>query len=211
LGKRNELLLGTKKISGTASHVFKNRVLHHGTLLFSSRIGALGKSLKVSKGRFDDRAVKSIPSPVTNISPFIVDKLSIEDFLSYLRQHILDSVKGSEKYQYNKQDIDQISGLRDSKFSTWEWNFGYSPRYQFNKSLKFRDGVITLHMNVEKGVIREVNIEGDFIGPKDIHGLEDLLVGTIHDPATLRLRLATVDVKEYITGLENEQLLSGLF
>ncbi|MCK5693684.1 MAG: lipoate--protein ligase family protein, partial [Bacteroidales bacterium] len=68
LGKRNELLLKGLKISGTASHVFKQRVLHHGTLLFSSEMGKLSAALKSDKERFTDRAVKSVRSRVTNIS-----------------------------------------------------------------------------------------------------------------------------------------------
>lgn len=33
---RNDLLIDGKKISGNAEHVHRNRVLHHGTLLFDS-------------------------------------------------------------------------------------------------------------------------------------------------------------------------------
>ena len=66
-------------------------------------------------------------------------------------------------------------------------------------------------MNVEKGIIQNVNFEGEFMTTLDIHILEDLLVGTIHDPETLRLRLSGINVADYITGLDNEGLLSGVF
>ena len=66
-------------------------------------------------------------------------------------------------------------------------------------------------MNVVKGIIRTVKIEGDFMSFKDIHILEDPLVGTIHDPETLRLCLSRIRVGDYIAGLENEQLLLGMF
>ena len=39
---RNDLLIEGLKISGNAEHVFKNRVLHHGTLLFNSDLENLG-------------------------------------------------------------------------------------------------------------------------------------------------------------------------
>ncbi len=105
----------------------------------------------------------------------------------------------------------QISELKESKFSSWEWNFGYSPRYQFNKVLRYGEGEISLHMNVEKGVILEINIKGDFIGSRDIHALEELLTGNIHDPQTIRMRLSNIKVEEYIDGLGNEMLLSAMF
>ncbi|MFH0757622.1 MAG: lipoate--protein ligase [Bacteroidota bacterium] len=211
LGKRNELLLGKQKVSGTASHVFKHRALHHGTLLFSTRMEELSMALRIKPGKFHDRAVKSIRSEVTNISDHLVDKMGVLNFQKMLYDLILDSMDGAMKYNYSKKDLDEINQLRGSKFSSWEWNFGYSPKYQFNKALRFGKGHIALHMNVDKGIIREVNFEGDFLGAKDISALEDVLVGTIHDPETIRLRLSGIRVTDYIAGLENEQLLSGLF
>ena len=39
--KRDDILIEGMKISGNASHVYKQRVLHHGTLLFSSDLSDL--------------------------------------------------------------------------------------------------------------------------------------------------------------------------
>ena len=211
LGEYNELLLEHWKISGTASHVFKKRVLHHGTLLFSSEMDILSASLKVQPEQFTDRAVKSIRSEVTNIRDHLVDKLDVLDFQNQIYGHILDTMNGARAYQYNDNDLKEINKLRKSKFSSWEWNFGYSPKYQFNKNLQFRTGEVALRMNVVKGIIREVNIEGDFLGLKDICALEEVLVGSIHDPETIRMRLSGIRVADYITGMENEELLSGMF
>ena len=120
-------------------------------------------------------------------------------------------MEGAEKSQFGAKDLKMIRELQTNKFSTWEWNFGYSPKYQFNKSLAFGEGLINLRMNVEKGIIRELKIEGDFTSKKNIHVLEEMLTGTIHDPESLRLRISGIKVAEYITGMENEVLLSGMF
>jgi len=211
LGERNELLMGTLKISGTASHVFKHRVLHHGTLLFASQMEDLSAALRVQPELFKDRAVKSIRSEVTNILDHLVDKMDITDFQNRIFDHIIDTTNSPTNYKYTDSDLEKIGKLRDSKFSTWEWNFGYSPKYQFNKKLKFKSGNIDLHMNVKKGIIQEVNIKGEFMSIKNIHALEEILMGSIHDPETLRLRLSDIQVSDYISGLENEVLLSGMF
>ena len=210
LGKRNELLLGNKKISGTASHVFKNRVMHHGTLLFSSQMKDLSRALKVKGGRFEDRAVKSVRSEVTNIREHLSEKMEVAEFQSLLFDSVLLALNGSI-YQYRENDLDEIAQLVESKFSSWEWNFGYSPKYQYSKALPYKGGEVAIHMNVEKGIIREISIKGDFLGSKDLHALEDLLVGCIHDPQTIRMRLSPIKVEEYISGLGNELLLSGMF
>ena len=211
VGKRNELLLGKKKISGTASHVYKRRVLHHGTLLFSSKMSDLSKALKTQSKRVSDKAVKSVPSQVTNIRDHLVEKMEVTDFQNRILAYIFNHTENAQAYHLNNQDLKEIQKLRDNKFSTWEWNYGYSPKYQFNKNLVFKSGTLGLHMNVEKGIIKEVSFEGEFMTTKDIHKLEDVLVGTIHDPETLRIRLSGINVADYITGLENEVLLSGMF
>lgn len=210
LGKRNELLLKGRKISGTASHVFKNRVLHHGTLLYSSEMGNLAQALKGEKERFTDRAVKSVQSHVTNIRDHLEEPVDMEIFQERILNHML-RMPGNSACQFSEADVTEIKGLRDSKFSTWEWNFGYSPKYQFNRSITVGAGRLDFHMNVEKGIVRELKVLGDFLSLKDIAELEQTLAGTIHDPETIRNKLAGIRVSEYIVGLENEEFLSGMF
>ena len=211
LGERNELLLKKLKISGTASHVWKKRVLHHGTLLFSSEMGDLSAALQSGHERFTDRAVRSVPSRVTNIRDHLKEEIDFEQFQDKILDFMLRTNKDARVYQFSPEDMAEIEKGRDTKFATWEWNFGYSPKYQFCKSIGFKSGHIDLHMNVEKGVIREIKMVGDFTSLKDISKLEQMLVGTIHDPETLRLRLSEINVSEYISGLENEELLVGMF
>ena len=211
MGKRNEILLKKLKISGTASHVWKKRVLHHGTLLFSSEIGDMSAALKNVQERFTDRAVRSVRSRVTNIQDHLAEPLDVEQFQDRILGHMLKTSKDARFYEFNPVDIAEIEERRDSKFATWEWNFGYSPKYQFCKSITFKSGRLDLHMNVEKGVIRELKMVGDFTSLTDVFLLEQMLIGSIHDPETLRIRLSEIKVSDYISGLENEELLVGLF
>ena len=211
LGKRNELLLNGLKISGTASHVYKQRVLHHGTLLFSSQMEHMDNALNTGGSRFADRAVKSVRSKVTNIRDHLAEAIEMEEFQTRLFEAVSSELEGAVHYQYTAHDQDEIRKLSETRFSTWEWNFGYSPKYQFTKSLLFDSGRVDLHMNVEKGVIREVKIEGDFISEKGIRPLEELITGSIHDPETLRSRLSAIELQAYISGLKNEEFLSLMF
>jgi len=211
LGKRNELLIEGLKISGTASHVYKHRVLHHGTLLFSSELEHLGAALSTERDKFTDRAVKSVPSTVANVRDFLAEPMDMEQFQERILNHVLRLNEQNRIYKFSKTDIKEISSLRELKFSTWEWNFGYSPRYQYSKSISFGGGRIDIHMNVEKGVIRELKLQGDFTSRKEIQSLEKMFSGTIHDPETMRIQLSEIKVSDYIVGLENEELLSGMF
>ena len=108
LGERNELLMGTLKISGTASHVFKHRVLHHGTLLFASQMDDLSTALRVQPELFKDRAVKSIRSEVTNILDHLVDKMDITDFQNRIFDHIINTTNNPTNYEYTDSDLEKI-------------------------------------------------------------------------------------------------------
>jgi lipoate-protein ligase A len=171
----------------------------------------LSHALKVTKGRFRDRAVKSVPSRVTNISDHLVHKMEVTDFQNTILEYILNSVSGASSYNYSKEDLTNIGSLSHRKYATWEWNFGYSPRYEFRKTLTCSGGTVFLQMQVEKGIIRAVSLSGDFMSARQVHALEEKLTGIIHDPETIRLKLANTNVQDYIYGLDNEGLISGMF
>ena len=82
-GERKELLVGGYKISGTASHVARTRILFHGTLLHRTDLGALDRALRgdVSKR---GRKVASVPSPVMNLATLTGEHETTEHFLGRL-------------------------------------------------------------------------------------------------------------------------------
>ena len=70
---KNDIKVDGLKISGNAEHVHRNRVLHHGTLLFSSSIDMLRNSIRTDKSCYTTRAVGSNPSSVMNLSEKLID------------------------------------------------------------------------------------------------------------------------------------------
>ena len=71
-GGHNDIQVNGFKISGNAEHIFKKRVLHHGTLLFSSDLSILNNAIKAPENRYSDKAVKSVRAVVANIKDFII-------------------------------------------------------------------------------------------------------------------------------------------
>ena len=68
---KNDLKVDGLKISGNAEHIHGDRVLHHGTLLFSTSLDMLRKSIRKDPSNYISRAVVSNPSPVTNLNGII--------------------------------------------------------------------------------------------------------------------------------------------
>ena len=65
---RNDLLINGCKFSGNAQYNYKNKVMHHGTLLFSSQISDISNALKVKPIKFEGKSVKSVKARVPNLS-----------------------------------------------------------------------------------------------------------------------------------------------
>jgi lipoate-protein ligase A len=210
---RNDLLIDGMKISGNAEHIYhqKKRTLHHGTLLYASQIADLSAALKVNPLKFEDKAVKSVRSRVTNISSHMPSALTVEAFYQKIIEFMASQYKDVRFYEYSDADVAAIEQLATEKYKTWEWNFGYSPKYTFKKSSKSPGGFIEVYLMVEKGYIEQAKIHGDFFNAKEVEELELLLLNCPHNAEQIREKLREVNVEDYITGCSLDHFLEALF
>lgn len=208
---RNDLTIDGRKFSGNAEHVWRNRTLHHGTLLFSSVMSDLSGALKVNPLKFTDKAVKSIRSRVTNISEHLSQKMDVLKFRDLIMDHIHQTKDDARFYDYSPHDILEIEKLRDEKYSTWDWNFGYSPKYKFEKLIRTKGGNLEFHIDVEKGIIRNIKIYGDFFNRYDIDAIENELTGIQHNPDAIRKCLSDFEIDAYFRGVGIDEVVEGMF
>jgi len=176
---RNDLLIKGLKISGNAEHVFKNRVLHHGTLLFNSDLENLGKAIKVVPGKFESKAVQSNRSKVTNISDFLQSEMETEDFIRFLIDVQLDK-EGNTNYNLTENDVQIIQNLTKDKFETWDWKYGYSPKYAFKNNVEIDGRTLSVQLNIKKGRIEECRISGSYFSEVEAEEFSKKLKGKRH-------------------------------
>jgi lipoate-protein ligase A len=179
--------------------------------LFASQIADLSAALKVNPLKFQDKAVKSFRSRVTNISSHLKEEMDVMQFYDRVIDYISGKYQTVKFYSYTPQDMAAIQELVDSKYKTWEWNFGYSPKYAFQKLIKTEGGNIEIYMNVEKGIITSIKFHGDFFNVKDVEELEAALMGSKHTPVEIKERLLLLEVGDYINKTSREELMAGLF
>ncbi len=131
-GERGGLYCGPEspcpgfKISGTARRFGKENVLHHGTLLVSSDLRALGNSLGGIE-TYDDRSLPSVPAQPVNIlsiGPFrppeaLAEALSLS--LSGRLPARLPSTPALQKFADKER----------TRLESLEWIFGATPRFSF--------------------------------------------------------------------------------
>lgn len=157
---RNDLLVDNKKISGNAEHVYRKRVLHHGTLLFNSDLSSLKGALNVDLSRFEDRSVQSNRSEVTNIAGYLEKRMDVETFAGFIFNDIANSFPSFGFFNLSEADTAAISQLRNEKYQQWHWIYGYSPRYIFRNNIDSEGKKIAVEMSVVKGIIQEVKLDG---------------------------------------------------
>lgn len=179
LGSRNEILLDGKKISGNAEHVHRDRVLHHGTLLFDSDLEALNSFLQVDILAYKDKSSKSVRSQVVNIKDYTAS-LSILDFTSQL-SFFLGDFFGAEKTKITQHDEEAIEVLVLEKYQSREWNFGYNPSYAFEKRKQIDGQNVFVKIVVEKGIIQSLSISGDNLSEELVFLSECDFYGVYHD------------------------------
>ncbi len=157
---KNDLKVDGLKISGNAEHIHGNRVLHHGTLLFSTSLKMLRNSLRKDTSCYTSRAVVSKPSSVINLNEKISCLQDINEFRSEMMNYFLKNFSDNFPYSLTQTEIRQAESLADSKYKTWEWNWAYGPEYAFNNSFEMSKAHYSCSLFIKDGIIRESIIEG---------------------------------------------------
>lgn len=177
---RNDLMVAGKKISGNAEHVYKNRVLHHGTLLYHSNLDNLGRAIRVTPGKYTGKAVQSNRSVVDNITPYLRESLSTEDFINRIFREQLEKSPDNLFHSLTATESEQIRKLSREKFETWDWQFGYSPSYRFNNQVTISQGTLMIQAEFEKGRFSSVKIEGNCFSDGETQIIQNVLIGLPH-------------------------------
>ena len=203
---RNDLTLGGKKFSGSAQWIQGGRVLHHGTLLFRSDLDRAAQVLRAGTKRVHSNSIKSVPSRIVNIGSCLPERISLEQFKGELCRRIL----GRETpcpLVLSQGALAAVQALKQARYDKWEWNYGRFPRYETTKEQWFPQcGFLTVDMRVEQGVIRELQLLGDFFGNGGVEELAEVLVGCRVDYDQVLSRLRTLPVTWYIKNMEPEGL-----
>jgi lipoate-protein ligase A len=175
--EKNDLRVNGMKISGNAEHVFHDRVMHHGTLLFDSDLDTLKASLRKDTSNYSTRAVGSNPSSVMNLKGILKKITDIEEFRMRMMEYFL-AEPGNVIFDLTGELKAEAGSLADSKFRTWEWNYAYGPEYHFDRRFEVDGKLFSCHMFVKDGIIHLCDIEGS----EELCAAGKKLIGCRHMP-----------------------------
>lgn len=164
---KNNITVDGKKISGNSAHVFKNRVIHHGTILINSNLEELDLAILEGKYKITDKAVQSVRANVINLNDILEQKLKVSEFRRGFSRFVKERFGIAKEYTLSEADIKNINELNNYKYNTWEWNYGYSPSFTIENKI----GHLFLYMEVTKGIISKIDVDGNIEGSSLIPAL----------------------------------------
>jgi len=211
LSGRNDLTVEGRKISGNAQFSTKGRMFSHGTLMLDSEIENVVSALRVKKDKIESKGIKSIRSRVANISEFLEESISMEQFRSLLLEYIFGGADQIIEYKLTDEDWEKINQLSQERYQNWDWNYGKSPKFNLQHSHRFPVGSIDVRLEVEKGQIENCKIYGDFFGVGDVSEIENKLTGIRYEKAEMEKALEDVDIKHYFGNITKDDFLNLIY
>ncbi len=207
--QHNAIFLEQRKISGSADHVHRNRVIHHGTLLFDSHIEHLEKALETDLSRFEHKAIQSNRSEVTNIKDHLHGDMTFEQFRDFIFEQVSMTFQDRQFTELSAEDVRSIESLKEKKYAQWDWIYGYSPKYRFRNVVQASGKRIAFVLSVEKGKIRASSWEGD-LSAQLAGELGRALESQRHDYETLSCLLKALEPQLQQEGFSAGDLMEKL-
>jgi len=211
LSGRNDIEVEGRKISGNAQFSTRGRMFSHGTLMFDSEIDHVVSALKVKKDKIESKGIKSVRSRVANISEFLNEKITIEEFRQMLLRYIFNTDGDIPEYVLTDKDWENIHEISKERYQNWDWNYGKSPKFNYQHTNRFPVGSIDVRLEVQKGMIENCKIFGDFFGVGDVEDIEKRLIGTKYEKAELEQALENVDIQHYFGKITKDDFINLIY
>ncbi len=206
---RNDILVDGMKFSGNAQAVRKNRILHHGTLLFDTDLSVLSTVLTPDSTKLSGKGIDSVRSRVTNLRSHLKTDMTTAEFLEGLAAFFRTA--GCLPVALEKSASGRIEALRREKYASRLWTYGENPPYQFTNGARFACGEVTVSFDSLYGRIANLKIGGDFLLKRATSELCTAINETLHEKKALCERISTLPLGDYIVGISHEEFCSLFF
>lgn len=185
-------------------------MMSHGTLLFDTDLTRLRKTLKSTDGGIESKSTKSVRSKVTNIWEYFHPKIDINTF----KQILVDNISGDWNdfyvYKFDDEQWKEINQLARKKYSSWDWNYGQSPKFKIKKS-DYLSGIrVKAELEIHNGIIRSCSLTSPSDQLAGIDNLGAFFNGQRYYYEDLLELLSRVDLNHYFKNVTNNDFINFL-
>lgn len=189
---RNDLVVNQAgenfKISGSAFKESKDRCFHHGTMLMNVDLGRLSSYLTPDSQKLKAKGIKSVRSRVLNLQDLRGD-LDHHIFCQALTQQFFRTYQSEcEVETLNTEALEQVESLNQyyQKLKSWDWVYGKTPSFQHCMKQRFVWGGVEIHIDTEKGHIKQAKVFTDSLDPGVLETTSEYLVGRAYTKTGLQ-------------------------
>ena len=188
--RRNDVMIGNKKVSGTAFYKPVARTEHHpgrsivhGTMLYDTDMLNMVGSITPSSAKLLSKGVASVRQRVALLKDYTT--LTLDEFKDHVRKTLCDG-----ELMLTDDDIQQVQKI-EKEYLSDDFIYGKNPQYTIVKKRRIEGvGEFEARIALKNGVIQRVNLMGDYFLVGDLdHGLLDILKDVPLSKSALRSRL----------------------
>lgn len=200
-GGRNDITIGGRKVSGNAFYHLPGRSIVHGTMLYDTDLAHMAGAITPSKSKLESKKVASVESHITTLCRHL--DISIDDFIAYATRYLTDST-----LLLSASQIEEIEEMSQPYYSR-EWIYGRRSVSDVTINRRIEGvGEFAVTTDTADGVIRNIELRGDFFITGDLDSLLARARGCAASPEALAAALSDTDCGDVIAGLNNDSFIS---
>lgn len=200
--QRNDVLIDGRKVSGSAFYHIPGRCIVHGTMLYDTDMTNMVGAITPDDAKLLSKGVKSVRQRIALLKDYI--NLDIGTFKQLARDTIC---RGT--LTLTADDVAAIEEM-EKEYLSDAFIYGNNPKYSVvNKRRIEGVGELEARIEIKNGIIREVNILGDFFLVGDLDALLKKLKGCRRNREDLSAVLPD-DLSTVILNLNKEDFLELL-
>lgn len=201
---RNDIMVDGLKVSGNAFYHLPGVSIVHGTMLYDTCMENMLRAITPSATKLDSKGVKSVQSHITTLNKYL-SPMSIEEFQEHVKNAMCDGT-----IELCSSDIIAIEDL-EKNYLTPEFILGNNPRCNMECTGRIEGvGEFVISLELNRNIIRHINIAGDFFLLGDMSGLSSRLQGVPFTAQEVSQALAHIDLSHIIMNLTLPQFVELL-
>ncbi len=184
ISDRNDILHKGIKFNGNAQHVSKDKMLYHGSVLYSTDLNAMDSLLTPQKLKLKSKGIKSTRQRVINLAEVDTLNRGVEKFQKEFEE-LLAVELACQYAEFRMDAIDLVDRIYDlakekpelfalaktiqkEKYDNEEWNFKKEPPFTMQKEKMLEGGFVKCSLDIKSGKITNIAFEGDFFMAEDV-------------------------------------------
>jgi lipoate-protein ligase A len=161
---RNDVLVGNRKIYGSAQFSWYRAFVQSGTFLVNIDFDVMAHALTPPAEKFAGKPSGAIRERVTSLSREVGNVLDTHEVMSRFTTHAAETLgiqlAGGE---LTREERELANQLLSEKYDTDKWNLGSQMEYQITVAGRTEEGVLSLSADIEGRSIRKARITGDLL------------------------------------------------